>query len=247
MDKKFCKECGTLLNGEGNFCTKCGISFNDSEYVPEKLEVGMKYCKECGAQINSTAEFCSKCGTQQDITIANVPSKNEKDASGKRDDNSKLYMIVAITVVIVVVLVLIFTTGNNGGNNMESTNEQSVVATNNGSVEVFVMSYAASLDETIAYIDLQIKNNTDDFLVPEAKVNLKVMDKEGYRVQEITPEHYDYWNVDYSGNVIDTREYIEPNTTKIVRYAFEFTSEIDYEIVFEDAVLDAGHIVFPEE
>ena len=71
MSKK-CIYCGSELNEEAIFCSKCG----KSQTVNDSVELK---CSQCGSSINKTDEFCSSCGTRNINYENNGVPKNLKE------------------------------------------------------------------------------------------------------------------------------------------------------------------------
>lgn len=51
---KICKHCGASIADEANFCTECGMKY-------EEENTGRK-CPHCGASLQDEANFCTECG-----------------------------------------------------------------------------------------------------------------------------------------------------------------------------------------
>lgn len=75
--KKICQDCGAEIDGNAEFCTKCG-----SRYIPPKP----KACGSCGAILGEEDMFCPKCGTKYaeqidtSIVCPHCQGKNEENA-----------------------------------------------------------------------------------------------------------------------------------------------------------------------
>jgi predicted nucleic acid-binding Zn ribbon protein len=62
-----CRECGTVVEDDMNFCPDCGSALEDALAA---------YCRVCGSAFESEDRFCSDCGAVRD------PGIGEADASG---------------------------------------------------------------------------------------------------------------------------------------------------------------------
>jgi uncharacterized membrane protein YvbJ len=60
----YCRNCGTQLANNVNFCYKCGASQNPTIIL---------YCRNCGTQLANDAKYCYKCGTPTTGSIAIQP------------------------------------------------------------------------------------------------------------------------------------------------------------------------------
>ena len=48
----YCRNCGTQMTDNADFCTKCGVSSGS----------GNKFCPNCGTETNEEQAVCLKCG-----------------------------------------------------------------------------------------------------------------------------------------------------------------------------------------
>ena len=67
-----CKQCGSPLPENTNFCVTCGVKVELGEHgakveinrlKPEPFEE-KKLCLSCGAEIAGNTNFCTKCGSK---------------------------------------------------------------------------------------------------------------------------------------------------------------------------------------
>lgn len=60
----FCKNCGSKLIDDAEFCTECGVkvtNINDNEY---NSSMSKKQCPQCGEQMPEDMFYCLNCGYQ---------------------------------------------------------------------------------------------------------------------------------------------------------------------------------------
>ena len=65
-DKAVCSICGTEVDAESDFCSKCG-----SEMV---VDPDARFCPQCGQKLSDYSVYCDNCGA-----MASVASPNEED------------------------------------------------------------------------------------------------------------------------------------------------------------------------
>ena len=101
---KICKHCGASIADEANFCTECGIKY-------EEENTGRK-CPYCGAILQDGANFCTECGqsivestdTEQAQTNngdTGINDTQEMPATGKPSTLKRVIGIGVVTAVIV--------------------------------------------------------------------------------------------------------------------------------------------------
>ena len=55
-----CPSCGSVMEGDMNFCVDCGASLNAARPNPHSK----RFCRKCGAPTDETMTFCVSCGTK---------------------------------------------------------------------------------------------------------------------------------------------------------------------------------------
>lgn len=62
---KKCSNCGSQLEDDSAFCTKCGtpIAAHTDEQT-EKQQTEQRLCPSCGKPVSESSAFCTKCGHQ---------------------------------------------------------------------------------------------------------------------------------------------------------------------------------------
>lgn len=66
--KKFCSECGTIVDKTSNYCHNCKHKLKK---IPKKTQYYKKYCIICGERLNEHDKYCGVCGYE-------YPKKIEK-------------------------------------------------------------------------------------------------------------------------------------------------------------------------
>lgn len=77
---KTCQSCGAVINGDAEFCSKCG-----TKYVAPVSKV----CPSCGAILKEDSLFCTKCGQPVDIEFGiKSESKSESESESGSESGS---------------------------------------------------------------------------------------------------------------------------------------------------------------
>ncbi len=88
--ERFCTSCGTVINANASFCSKCGgKQAQASAPVPmsvsnssENKGVDEKFCSSCSAVIKKEAELCPKCGVRQQQAVGGKPAEVNRKSWG---------------------------------------------------------------------------------------------------------------------------------------------------------------------
>lgn len=98
----YCKSCGTKLDGDAVFCSKCGVR--------KDTEGNAFYCEKCGTKITEDAAFCSECGTPIPEKILENIRLLQKEKV-KKEDTLRLTIFIGIMVFIIILYIIAFIGG----------------------------------------------------------------------------------------------------------------------------------------
>lgn len=73
---KTCQNCGAVISGDSDFCSKCGTRY---------VAPAAKICPSCGAAIAQDDMFCKKCGTKYEPISSKSDGNNANESSVNAD------------------------------------------------------------------------------------------------------------------------------------------------------------------
>ena len=98
--EEYCKNCGTALSEDTNFCPDCGFKV---EKPTLKKDENMNFCPNCGEKLEDSEYFCQHCGV-------NLTNPNPKPNFLEK---YKLPLAVGVILIILLIIgIILFTSSN---------------------------------------------------------------------------------------------------------------------------------------
>ena len=170
----FCKKCGTQIDDDSDFCSKCGAKQNEKgeakQYVTIEIpQHKQKYCSNCGEKVYDNEVICRNCNEIIEETDIKPLKVTKPQRSG-----CFIFLFVIAAIIITIILVI---------NSVENYKQDgSYKNNNNTNSSINILKRDATVN------DIEISENID---LQELSYTLYITAKSDIKNLELTLNFYD--------------------------------------------------------